>query len=307
VNDALRRAIEDATATRGKAQWHGVGPTGWGDAWSLATGAHRYFVKTASGRHADMLACEADGLRAIADTKTLRVPAVVACERIHASAFLAMEWLDMRRSADDAAFGRALAQLHRAPASRGPPGERFGWQRDNWIGGTPQPNVWGDNWCAFFRDRRLAPQLALAASRGFTGALQRDGAQLLAAMPELMQGHVPTPSLVHGDLWSGNVAMLPSGEPVDFDPAVYVGDREVDVAMTELFGGFGSAFTRAYAEVAPLDAGYSRRCEIYNLYHLLNHLNLFGASYLARCERTLARILGASGDGLTAPVERDRR
>ncbi|HEX6136996.1 MAG TPA: fructosamine kinase family protein [Casimicrobiaceae bacterium] len=294
MNDALRRAIERAVAPAGAGQWRCVGATGWGDAWLLTTAGARHFVKTAAGRHADMLACEADGLRALAHTRTVRVPAVIAAGTEGTSAYIALEWLQMRGAAGGAALGRLLARLHRAAAPRGPRGERFGWHRDNWIGGTPQSNAWHDDWGAFFGARRLAPQLALARDNGFDGALQRDGERVLAALPALLRAHAPAPSLLHGDLWSGNAATLADGDSAVFDPAVHVGDREADLAMTELFGGFGRDFRRAYEEAWPLDAGYPLRRDLYNLYHLLNHLNLFGATYLGRAEQTLRRLLAAS-------------
>jgi protein-ribulosamine 3-kinase len=289
-DDTLRQVIERSVGASGTARWRRAGPTGWGDAWLLAIDRRRYFVKVATGRHADMLASEGDGLRAIGETGTVRVPNVVAAGSEGDRAYLALEWLDLSGPRDDAALGRALAALHRAAPPRGPHGERFGWHRDNWIGGTPQSNEWSDDWGAFFRDRRLAPQLTLAVANGFGARVQREGERLLAALPSLLRGHPPEPSLVHGDLWSGNAATLATGEPLVFDPAVYIGDREVDVAMTGLFGGFGAGFLAAYRELMPLDAGYPWRRDAYNLYHLLNHLNLFGASYLAHVERTLARL-----------------
>ena len=133
--------------------------------------------------------------------------------------------------------------------------------------------------------------MTLAVAHGFGARLQRESEHLLDVVPSLLRGHAPEPSLVHGDLWSGNAATLPTGEPVVFDPAIYVGDREVDVAMTELFGGFRAGFLAAYRERMPLDAGYPGRRDAYNLYHLLNHLNLFGTSYLDQVERTLARLV----------------
>jgi fructosamine-3-kinase len=286
-NDELRAAIERALGAAA-AKWHPRGATGWGEAWSCATAKGRYFVKLASGRHAPMLACEADGLVALARTSTVRVPQVAAAGAWEEIAFIALEWLDLASGRHGAALGRALAALHRSQAPRAPAGERFGWHRENWIGGTPQANGWCDDWCVFFRDRRLAPQLALAAANGFR-VLGHDGERLLAMLPRLLD-HRPAPSLVHGDLWSGNAATLRDGTPVVFDPAVYVGDREVDVAMTELFGGFGAEFRSAYEDAWPLDAGYAMRRDVYNLYHLLNHLNLFGPAYLERCRATLAGI-----------------
>jgi fructosamine-3-kinase len=290
---ALRTAIERALVASAAGRWRRLGATGWGDAWSVTIGDRRHFVKTAIGRHEDMLACEAEGLRALARTRTVRVPEVTAAGSAGAAAFLAMEWLEFGAAARPAALAARIADMHRTAAPRGPRGERFGWHRDNWIGGNRQVNAWSDEWSAFFRDRRLAPQLALACANGFGGALQRDGERLLASVPSLLWGHAPAPSLVHGDLWSGNAATLVGGDPVVFDPAVYVGDREVDLAMTELFGGFGPEFLRAYDERWPLAPGYALRRDLYNLYHLLNHLNLFGASYLARTRRTLAGLLAA--------------
>ena len=292
---ALRRAIERDVAAAEGAQWTHVGATGWGAAWSLATGGRRYFVKYATGRYAAMLGCEADGLRALADTRTVRVPAVASVGSAERAAYLALQWLDMRQLHGDGALGRELAHLHRAAAPHGPRGERYGWHRDNWIGGTPQANGWSDDWCAFFRDRRLAPQLALACRNGYRGALERRGECLLTALPALLGQHAPLPSLVHGDLWSGNAALQDDGRPVVFDPAVYVGDREVDLAMSELFGGFGRAFATAYDTVWPVASGYAVRRDLYNLYHLLNHVNLFGAAYLARVEETLARLIAITG------------
>ena len=290
----LRTAIERALAPSAAGQWQHVGATGWGDAWSVTIEGRRRFVKTATGRHADMLACEAEGLRALARTRTVRVPEVLAVGAAGTVAFLALEWLELGAAASPAALARRLADMHRAPAPRGPRGERFGWHCDNWIGGNRQANAWCDDWGVFFRDRRLVPQLALARANGFGGALQRDGERLLASVPSLLRGHAPAPSLVHGDLWSGNAASLADGAAVVFDPAVYVGDREVDLAMTELFGGFGPQFLRAYAGRWPLDSGYPLRRDLYNLYHLLNHLNLFGASYLAPAERKIASLLAAT-------------
>lgn len=287
---ALRRTIERAVAPTAPASWHHVGGTGWGDAWSLAIGDRRCFVKLATGAHADTLACEADGLRALASTRTLRVPEVAASGSQGATAYLAMEWLDLGGSPDAPALGRSLAALHRAATPHGPNGERFGWHRDNWIGGTPQRNRWNDDWGAFFRDSRLSPQFTRAFHNGFR-TLERDANRLLATVHQALAGHTVVPSLVHGDLWSGNAGTLRDGTPVVFDPAVYVGDREVDLAMTELFGGFGAAFHAAYDASWRVDPGYAARRDLYNLYQLLNHLNLFGESYLPRTARTLSRVL----------------
>lgn len=257
---------------------------------ALPTAGRRAFVKTAVPRA--RLVAEADGLAALRATGTVRVPATLGFGTGNADPGLALEWLDLRPldARSGAALGVALAALHRAPPPCALSG-RFGWTMDNFIGATPQANAPSASWVAFWREQRLAPQLARAKAAGYGGGLQDDGGRLLDALDDLMRGHSPAPSLLHGDLWGGNAGALSDGTPVLFDPAVYVGDREADLAMTELFGGFGASFHAAYRDAWPLDDGYPLRRELYNLYHLINHLNLFGAGYLARCERTLARVL----------------
>jgi fructosamine-3-kinase len=238
-----------------------------------------------------MLEAEADGLRAIGATATIRVPAPVAVGLEGDFGYLVVDWLDLSAPAGSSALGAALAAMHRSHPPAGPHGERYGWTRDNFLGATRQVNGWDDDWATFFVERRLAPQFALAAVNGHD--VQRRGERVLQRSRELLRGRDVVPSLVHGDLWSGNAGSLPDGTPVVFDPAAYVGDREVDIAMTELFGGFGGAFVRAYADAWPLDGGYPQRRTIYNLYHLLNHLHLFGARYAARVERSIDAILAA--------------
>jgi fructosamine-3-kinase len=293
MDERSRRAVERAVGARAKAAWQHVHATGWGDAWQLVVGERRLFVKVTDADRAAMLEAEADGLRAITATATIPVPAPVAVGTGQACGYLVVEWLDLSGPTDNGALGAALARLHRARPRAGPRGERFGWSRDNFLGATPQANGWCDDWAAFFVERRLAPQFALAAANGHGDDLQRRGERVLQRSRELLLRRGVVPSLVHGDLWSGNAGSLPDGTPVVFDPAVYVGDREVDIAMTELFGGFGVAFMRAYGEAWPLDSGYPQRRTIYNLYHLLNHLNLFGSSYAARVERSIDEILAA--------------
>ena len=167
-------------------------------------------------------------------------------------------------------MGRMLAKLHRVT------GPRFGWHRDNWIGLSPQQNGWCDDWAEFFWERRIRPQAERAGLQVSRGGL--------------LENHKPQPSLLHGDLWSGNAGFTAEG-PVIFDPAVYYGDREADLAMTELFGGFPREFYDAYRKEWPVDDGYEKRKPLYNLYHLLNHLNLFGGGYLGQVKETL-RLLG---------------
>ncbi|HEY4139462.1 MAG TPA: fructosamine kinase family protein [Casimicrobiaceae bacterium] len=277
------------------AQWVDCGHSGWGRSYSLHGHAARYFVKSASGRYASTLESEADGLAALRSTKAIRVPEGVARLASNDTSILVLEWLDIGAARDDAALGSALAALHRATPPHGPDGERYGWTRDNWIGGTLQHNQWTDDWCAFFREQRLAPQLALADRHRAGGRIARDGERLLTKLAALLRGHAPQPSLLHGDLWAGNAAALAGREPVVFDPAVYVGDREADIAMTELFGGFGPDFYAAYNDAWPLERDYEIRRDVYNLYHVLNHLNLFGGSYRQHAEGIVARLLAITG------------
>jgi len=246
-----------------------------------------YFVKLNSADGLEMFEAEAEGLQAMADTRSVRVPGPVCFGLVGGQAYLALEYLALGRERDEAMsrFGRALARMHRAGA------ERFGWHRANTIGSTPQLNAWSAEWQAFWREQRLGFQLELAARQGYGGVLQRKGQELLAALPAVLGDHAPSPSLLHGDLWSGNYAVTEEGEPVIFDPAVYYGDREADLAMTELFGSFAPSFYVAYREEWPLTAGYERRRTLYNLYHILNHLNLFGGGYGAQAERMIDRLL----------------
>jgi fructosamine-3-kinase len=186
-------------------------------------------------------------------------------------------------------LGEALAWLHRA---RGP---HCGLERDNFIGATPQPNGTAPDWVTFLRERRLGYQLDLAAANGYGGRLQERGRRLNEVIDVFFSTHHPAMSLLHGDLWSGNRGVLADGTPVVFDPAVYHGDREADIAMTRLFGSFGPRFYAAYTATWPLDLAAGTRRDLYNLYHVLNHLNLFGGAYRAQAEAMIDRLLAAAG------------
>jgi fructosamine-3-kinase len=246
----------------------------------------RCFAKTNDGSFAAAFAAEADGLVALAGAG-MRVPKPIAQGEADGSAFLVLAHLALGRS-NDASFrelGRRLARLHAHH------GTGFGWHRDNFIGLTPQPNAPCASWAGFWQRERLAPQLELAARNGHRGELQALGARVVDATPGLLAGHAPAPSLLHGDLWGGNAGFLSDGTPVVFDPAVYCGDAEADLAMTELFGGFPASFYEGYREERPVDGGYRLRRELYNLYHVLNHLNLFGGGYRAQAERMMVHLL----------------
>lgn len=265
-------------------------PVGGGDisaAWRVEAGRGGVFLKTGAGGAAEMLEAEAEGLEELAGARALRVPEVLGAGVRGGEAWLALEWIDFGRPVADteAMLGRRLAQQHRHTAGR------HGWRRDNAIGTTPQINDPDDDWVRFYRDRRLLVQLQLADSHGFGGELLREGARLAKRIDAFFEDYRPAPSLLHGDLWGGNWAAA-DGEPVVFDPAVYYGDRETDLAMTRLFGGFGRDFYRAYETEWPLAPGYDRRLPLYQLYHVLNHLNIFGAGYHGRALSLVRELNG---------------
>jgi len=250
----------------------------------LEGGGRRYFAKTNARSELDNFAAEADALAALSAAGA-RVPVPLCQGLAGEQAFLVLEHLELRANGDYAALGRTLAAIHSVH------GEFFGWRRDNYIGRTPQLNRRSPSWSEFWCEARLGPQLELARENGLGKSLLKKGEQLAGAVPGLLSGHAPAASLLHGDLWSGNAGFLADGTPVFFDPAVYWGDREADLAMTELFGGFPQDFYSAYAEAAPVDRGYAVRKTLYNLYHVLNHANLFGGGYAAQAERMIERLL----------------
>ena len=239
------------------------------------------FLKTLAAERIEVLRAEADGLQALADTRTVAVPAVLDCFEAQGVAVLALPWLDLQaltNPADATRFGAALAALHStAPAGDG----RFGWRRKNWLGGTAQCNDWSaatglPGWLQFLSEHRL-----LAMSYGLDTQLQQVVQQVVAVLPSLFAAddHAPQASLVHGDLWSGNWAGLPDGTPVIFDPAVSVSDAESELAMMELFGAPPAGFWSAYCATRPLARGYPLRRPVYQLVHVLNHVRLFGVGY----------------------------
>lgn len=258
----------------------------------VESGERRFFVKINRAERLWMFQAEASGLTALAETSTVTVPAPVCAGVCAGDAYLVLEHLSIGPSsaATAAALGAQLAALH---ALRQP---CFGFESDNAIGATPQPNPRCEDWAEFFRRHRLEYQLGLANKAGRGGStLQAKGRELCQRLGGLFAGYAPAPSLLHGDLWSGNFAALENGAPVVFDPAVYWGDREADLAMTELFGGFPRSFYDAYAGAYPLDHGYRARRTLYNLYHVLNHLNLFGSGYARQAESMMDQLLAELG------------
>lgn len=234
----------------------------------------KIFLKVNEVGFRSMFEAEAAGLEEIAASGPgcVRVPRVLEAGASGELAFLALEYLELGGRGDGREMGRQVACMHR---HRSPDG-LYGWGRDNAIGATLQRNRKHSDWVAFFREERLRFQLELAREKG----LRCDGAEeLLEKIGEFFRDYQPVPSLLHGDLWGGNAGFTIGGDPVVFDPACYFGDREADMAFTRMFGGFDAAFHAGYAEEWPLDPGCEQRRDLYNLYHVLNHYNLFDGGY----------------------------
>jgi fructosamine-3-kinase len=278
--------VEQISAATGKAfRLAKASPVGGGcinEAYRLDGEGGPFFAKLNRADKLEMFEAEADGLRDIAATETVRVPHPVCRGISGGQAYLVLEHMELSGRGSEAELGRRLAKLHAVPQTR------FGWRRDNTIGDTPQPNPASDNWVAFLREHRLGFQCRLAKRNG----LRLDGAdELLGQLDGFFTEYKPRPSLLHGDLWSGNMAYGPSGEPVVFDPATYCGDREAEFGLAEMFGGFGDDFWSAYEAEWPLDPGYSTRKLLYRLYHTLNHFNIFGGGYGSAAEGIIGRLL----------------
>ncbi len=249
----------------------------------------KIFVKSNSIDNKGFFEAEEIGIHAIAATQAIRVPKLLfrGVDESEGRAFLAMEYIS---GVDRAAsfweiFGRNLAAMHLADTKGFVSGGLYGFDTDNYIGASKQMNQAKDTWVDFFRECRLEPQFEMA-ERYFDHSARKKISKLLDKLPELLT-EPKQPSLLHGDLWSGNYIVGNDGKAWLIDPAVYVGHAEADLAMTELFGRFPSGFYEAYSAVNPIEPGYRDRRDLYNLYHLANHLNLFGESYLTAVFSTI--------------------
>lgn len=251
----------------------------------------RFFLKWSDSDAGRTFEAEGAGLRALAAADSpLRIPQpLLARDATRDSpGLLLMAWIEpgQRGSGFWTDSGTALAALHRTTSADG----RYGFDRSNFIGRLPQPNGWRARWPDFFRSERLAPQIERArASGGWQPSWDELADRLLGRLGDLLPGEPPA-SVLHGDLWSGNFLAASDGRAALIDPATYYGHREADLAMTELFGGFDRRFYDAYRAAWPLEPGYEERREVYNLYHLINHLNHFGAGYASGVERVLRRF-----------------
>ncbi len=246
-----------------------------------------FFLKWLDGELPDsLLGAEAAGLHELAAAAALRVPEVIGVSRSSAPPWLLLEWLEpgAESRAGWERLGSGLAALHRSGAAR------FGAERQNFIGSLPQDNRPLSDWSEFWRELRLEPQLRRAEERGLLGMEDRRRFDdLYSRLSDLLSpAEEDGPSLLHGDFWSGNVLMLQAGDAAVIDPSVYHGHREVDLAMAELFGGFGSGFRAAYDASWPVAPGYPTRRAVYQLYYLLVHVNLFGGGYVGRTRSALS-------------------
>lgn len=244
------------------------------ECYMISDGEQRYFVKVNEKKFLPIFEAEADSLRELKLSATVSVPETVLVGQSKDNAFLILNYIatkpldNAQRSFD---FGVRLARLHQWGEQK-----EYGFDNDNYIGATVQPNAWMKKWSRFFAEQRIGWQLQLLNEKGISFG---NISNIVDDINQLLSNHNPKPSLLHGDLWHGNVANTAFG-PICFDPACYWGDRECDIAMTELFQGFEPEFYKGYESITPLELGYQYRKKLYNFYHILNHCNLFGGHYL---------------------------
>ena len=245
-----------------------------------------FFIKLNQVSFLEHFKQEAFALKAIQKTQTIRTPMVLGWGSTLKNSFLALEYIDMNSTSKkrgQSILGEHLAAMHQTLS------DRFGWFDNNFIGATPQINPWSVDWVEFYTIHRLEYQFRFAQnSRGYS--FKKSDA-LLSSVPDYFKSYKPVASLLHGDLWSGNVAFQKEETPVIYDPACFYGDRECEIAFTQMFGGFDSSFYLAYENRWPLDSGFKRRIKLYNLYHYLNHFNLFGPSYLDETEQIISILI----------------
>jgi len=259
------------------------------------SGFHAYIFNSSSGRifvkvrpqdELEVFLSEVKGLAAIAGSSGLALPRVFGCSIFEENAFLAMECLELvsHTAKSQADLGLRLAEMHSAPA-----GDLFGFECPSWLGKTRQDNSFSGNWVEFLQKNRLEPQLKMLEENFRDAELVREGFKLIARLDTFFEGIELSPSLLHGDLWHGNTGLNTHGKPVVFDPAVYYGHSEMDLGLIALFGGFWPEFFEAYHSIRPKIPGHAERLAIYELYHSLNHYNLFGPSYRDQCLLLLQR------------------
>jgi fructosamine-3-kinase len=254
-------------------------------AWRLSDGRYQYFIKTNSPDRLAMFEAEMIGLNEILASNSIRAPGPLACGIVDQQAFIVLEYLDLSGRPDPVRLAQQLASMHQCTR------DQYGFAVDNTIGTTAQVNSFSRDWIGFWQQQRLGYQLSLARTNGYGNELFDTGMRLNEQLGHFFSDYTPLASLLHGDLWSGNQGADSTGNPVVYDPACYYGDHETDLAMMELFGSPGQRFFDAYDDLFPIGAGYKARRELYNLYHILNHANLFGASYVSQAKQMIASLL----------------
>jgi fructosamine-3-kinase len=249
----------------------------------ISDGKQRFFIKTNEKFHLANFEAEAEGLNHLSQAELFRIPQVICTGIVSNHSFLVLEHITMTQGDDQDwfCFGQTLAKLHQSQTQ-----QMYGWQEDNFIGLTPQPNLWQKKWSQFFAEQRIGFMLQLLCEKG---QINSNIEQVVDTIVSLLAGHSPQSSMLHGDLWQGN-AGFHNTQPVLYDPAFYFGDRETDIAMSELFGRFPQAFYQGYSETWPLDTDYQYRKPIYQLYHVLNHALLFGGHYIDSVKITLKNL-----------------
>ncbi len=284
MNDLLKEALlecKDPLFQKELKEIHCISSSTINHTWKLElSNGQKLFAKTVDKKESLRLKFEAIGLKCLAqfaDSKLLNIPKPLTISNFKNHSALLLSWID-KSHGDQTNLGKGLALLHQSSAKQSP--EKFGWDMNGFIGDGPQPAGWEKSWGKCFVKLRLIPQIKLASKWGLN---IHDWEELMNSLTEVLNDHKPLPSLVHGDLWSGNIAIESNGKGVIFDPATWWADREVDLAMTKLFGGFSKEFYSGYESIWPLPTSSEKRIKIYNLYHILNHANIFGGIYKSQC------------------------
>lgn len=282
----VRQLLVDRTGEKiGQLEASSVSEGDINRAYRLSDGRQQFFLKINNIESLPMFEAEMHGLNEIRGTDSIRCPQPIGCGLTSAFAFIVMEYLDLSGGINEIRFAQCLAKMHLCQQ------QQFGYPIDNTIGSSPQMNAYEQDWVSFWQQQRLGFQLSLAKKNGLGSELIDTGMRLNQLVGNFFSQYSPVASLLHGDLWSGNQGADAAGNPVIYDPACYYGDHEADLAMMELFGRPGSGFFKAYHDLFPLDPGYSQRRDLYNLYHVLNHANLFGGGYVTQARQMAEALL----------------
>lgn len=262
---------------------HDISTGGGHRAFMISDGKRRFFVKVNDKYLLDNFEAEAEGLKHFHQVNLFRVPQLICIGTVSEHSFLVLEYINLTDGNEQSwfEFGHKLALLHQSHTQ-----QMYGWQEDNFIGLTYQPNQWHKKWNQFFAEQRIGFMLQLLAEKGHKLV---DIDEVVKSVSNLLAGHSPISSMLHGDLWRGNIGFCKE-QAVIFDPALYFGDRETDIAMTELFGKFPHSFYAGYEQTWPLEDDYQYRKSVYQLYHLLNHALLFGGNYLQSADVLLKTL-----------------